>query len=191
MADRAWPHLLILEASGMISCSAMPTPKKENQGMPTPKMYIETTVFNYYFDIEREAHADTVKLFEEIKAGKYDPYTSEYVTNELAKAPIEKQKSMLKLIDEYSVTLIKASSDADRLANVYVQEKIVPMKYITDALHIAAASVRSLDFIVSLNFRHIVKRKTILMTEVVNVREGYKRVGIFSPMEVVEHGEDA
>ena len=65
------------------------------------------------------------------------------------------------------------------------------IKSITDALHIASASIRSLDFIVSLNFRHIVKRKTILMTEVVNVREGYKKVGIFSPMEVVEHEEDA
>jgi len=159
--------------------------------MPTPKMYLETTIFNYYFDKEREAHLDTVKLFEEIKAGKYEPYTSEYVTNELAKAPIEKQKLMLALLDKYNITLIKASADAERLAGIYIQEKIIPIKYTTDALHIAAASVRSLDFIVSLNFRHIVKRKTILMTEVVNVREGYKRIGIFSPMEVVEHEEDA
>ena len=159
--------------------------------MPTPKLYLETTIFNYYFDKEREAHNDTVKLFEEIKAGKYEPYTSEYVTNELAKAQTEKQKSMLRLIEDCNVTLIKASTDAERLANIYIQEKIIPIKFATDALHIAAASVKSLDFIVSLNFRHIVKRKTILMTEVVNVREGYKAIGIFSPMEVVEHEEDA
>ena len=79
--------------------------------MPTPKMYLETTIFNYYFDKEREAHRDTVKLFEEIKAGKYEPYTSEYVVNELAKAPIEKQKLMLALFAEYNVTLIKAGAD--------------------------------------------------------------------------------
>ena len=158
--------------------------------MLTPKMYLETTIFNYYFDKEREAYVDTVKLFKEIKSGKYEAYTSEYVTNELTKAPIEKQKLMLQLIDEYNITLIRASSNAEMLANVYIQEKIIPMKYITDALHIAAASVKGLDFIVNLNFKHIVKRKTILMTEVVNVREGYKKVGIFSPMEVVEHEED-
>ncbi|MDR0466637.1 MAG: hypothetical protein LBH94_04700 [Deltaproteobacteria bacterium] len=159
--------------------------------MSTPKMYIETTVFNYYFDRERDAHPDTVKMFEEIKAGKYEPYTSEYVTNELTKAPIEKQKLMLALIEEYNVVLIKASADAERLASIYIKEKIIPIKYATDALHVAAASVRLLDFIVSLNFRHIVKRKTILMTEIVNVREGYKSIGIFSPMEVVEYDEDA
>ncbi len=43
-----------------------------------------------------------------------------------------------------------------------------------------------LDFIVSLNFKHIVKRKTLNMAESINIREGYKRIGIFSPAEVIE-----
>jgi predicted nucleic acid-binding protein len=158
--------------------------------MITPNIYLETTIFNYYFDKEREAHPYTVKLFEEIKAGKYDPYTSEYVTRELNKALAEKQEKMLKLIEEYGVRLIKASAEAEKLAAVYIKEGIIPAKYATDGLHIAATAVRNLDFIVSLNFRHIVKRKTVLMTEVVNVREGYKKIGIFSPMEVVEHEEN-
>ena len=33
--------------------------------MKVPKIYIETTLFNYYFDDDRDAHADTVTLFEE------------------------------------------------------------------------------------------------------------------------------
>jgi hypothetical protein len=28
--------------------------------MSVPKIYLETTVFNYYFDTERDAHEDTV-----------------------------------------------------------------------------------------------------------------------------------
>ena len=51
--------------------------------MRVPKIYLETTMFNYYFDTERDAHADTVKLFNEIQAGKYDAYTSVYVIDEL------------------------------------------------------------------------------------------------------------
>ena len=38
--------------------------------MRVPKIYLETTMFNYYLDTDRDAHADTVKLFEEIAAGK-------------------------------------------------------------------------------------------------------------------------
>ena len=54
-------------------------------------VYLETTMFNYYFDAERNAHADTVKLFEEIKAGKYKAYTSAYAIDELMDAPEEKR----------------------------------------------------------------------------------------------------
>ncbi len=67
---------------------------------------------------------------------------------------------------------------------------IIPVKYATDALHIAAATVAGLDYIVSLNFRHIVKHKTILETEYINTREGYKRVFIHAPAEVTENDED-
>jgi hypothetical protein len=33
-------------------------------GIPT--IYLETTMFNFYVDKDRDAHADTVKLFKEI-----------------------------------------------------------------------------------------------------------------------------
>jgi len=39
--------------------------------MRMPKVYLETTLFNFYVDEDRDAHADTVKLFKEIAEGKY------------------------------------------------------------------------------------------------------------------------
>jgi len=63
-------------------------------------------------------------------------------------------------------------------------------KYFTDALHIAAVTVAGLDFIVSLNFRHIVKRKTIIETEIINAREGFRRVFIHTPAEVIDYAEN-
>jgi hypothetical protein len=65
------------------------------------------------------------------------------------------------------------------------------IKYATDALHIAAATVTGIDYIVSLNFRHIVKHKTIIETEIINAREGFKRVFIHAPAEVIDHDENA
>jgi predicted nucleic acid-binding protein len=43
-------------------------------------------MFNYYFDTDREGHADTVKLFETIKEGKYEAYTSYLTVLELENA---------------------------------------------------------------------------------------------------------
>lgn len=158
--------------------------------MRVPKIYLETTVFNFYFaDDAPEKKRDTLKLFKEIKEGKYLPYTSDYAVNELNDAPAKKRQKMLRLLEEYGVVLIKASDEADKLAKMYVSEGIIPPKYYADGLHIAIATIMDLDFIVSLNYKHIVKRKTILLTEVVNVREGYKKVGIYSPMEVIEDDE--
>ena len=159
--------------------------------MKTPKIYLETTVFNFLFaDDAPDKKADTVKLFEEIKEGKYLPYTSAYVLQEINAASAPKKTQMLDLIREHNVNLIATSNEATKLASVYVKEGIIPQKYVTDALHIATATIDGLDFVVSYNFKHIVKRKTILMTGVVNLREGYKQVGIFSPTEVIDNDNE-
>ena len=41
-------------------------------GIRKLRLYLETTVFNYYFDVNREGHCDTVKLFEAIGTGLYE-----------------------------------------------------------------------------------------------------------------------
>jgi hypothetical protein len=49
-----------------------------------PTIYLETTIFNFPFaDDAPQYKADTLQLFAEIKAGKFKPFTSEYVTREL------------------------------------------------------------------------------------------------------------
>jgi len=158
-----------------------------------PSIYLETTIFNFPFaDDAPQYKADTLRLFEEIKARKFKPFTSEYVTQELESTKdARKFEQMKALIDEYGITVIPVNDEIGKLADVYVEAGIIPKKFITDALHIAAATIYGLDYIISLNFRHIVKHKTICETEVINAREGYKRVFIHTPAEVVNNEEDS
>lgn len=158
--------------------------------MRQPKVYIETSVFNFVFaDDAPDKRDDTLALFEEIRQGKYAPYTSTYVLQELQRAPEPKRSDMVELLGKHGIVILPAGDEAQILAGKYVAEGIVPQKYLTDALHIAVASVNDLDFIVSYNFKHIVKMKTITMTEAVNLKEGYKRIGIYSPTEVIDYGD--
>ena len=142
--------------------------------MKIPSIYLETTIFNFPFaDDAPQYRADSLRLFAEIKAGKFKPYTSEYVTQELENTrDTEKLKRMKTLIMDYGIMVVPASEEVKRLSDVYVTAGIVPEKYATDALHIAAATIAGLDYIISLNFRHIVKHKTIIETEIINAREG-------------------
>jgi predicted nucleic acid-binding protein len=161
--------------------------------MPIPKIYLETTMFNFPFAADAPQYrADTIKLFEEIKAGKFEPYTSEYVIRELDDTKdVGKREKMKALVADHGVTVLPASDEAKRLADIYVSAGVIPEKYSTDAVHIAAATTVGLDFIVSLNFKHIVKHKTIIETEIINAREGYKRVFIHTPAEVIDHDENS
>jgi len=155
------------------------------------KIYLETTLFNFYFDKDRGfAHADTVKLFKDIAAGKYEAFTSTYVTDELENAPQEKRDKMIGLITEYNIAVLAPNDETMRVANLYTNEGIIPLKYLTDGLHIAIATVNDLDMIISMNFQHIVKRKTKIGTEKINALNGYRAVEIYSPMEVVEDEND-
>jgi hypothetical protein len=143
-------------------------------------------MFNYYFDADRDAHADTVTLFEECAMGKFVPFTSDYVMKELSNAPEEKRDKMFGLIKLYDIQLIYGTEESDALASRYLEEGALPPGSIMDASHIAIASVNSLDMVVSLNFRHIVRMKTIRMTSAINSLSGYSEIKVFSPMEVID-----
>jgi predicted nucleic acid-binding protein len=157
--------------------------------MKVPTIYLETTIFNFPFtDDAPQYRADTLRLFEEIQTEKFKPFTSEYVIRELKDTQdVEKKEKMNVLISNYEVAVIPASDEVKRLANVYVSAGVIPEKYSPDALHIAATMVAGIDYIVSLNSRHIVKHKTIIETEIINAREGYKRVFIHTLAEVIDY----
>jgi predicted nucleic acid-binding protein len=144
-------------------------------------------MFNFYIDEDRDAHADTVKLFSEIAAEKYEAFTSTTVTDELENTIGPKREKMISLISEYKLLVLAPNDEAARLANIYVQEGIIPEKFRTDALHIAITTVNDLDIIISMNFKHIVKRKTKLATASINALNGYHAIEILTPMEVIEN----
>ena len=159
--------------------------------MRVPTIYLETTIFNFPFAADAPQYqADTLQLFAEIKAGKFKPFTSGYVIDELEAAEDSLREQRLQLIKEYGVEVIPTSDEAKNLAKAYIEAGIIPPSFGTDAFHLAATTVAGLDFIISLNFRHIVKRKTIVETEFINLREGYKPIEIYSPMEVIDYAEN-
>ena len=107
--------------------------------------------------------------------------------DELGRAEEVKREKMLNLILEYDIPVLEPNDEAAKLADLYVAEKVIPQKYRTDGLHIAICAVNDLDMIISMNFQHIVKRKTIKMTGHINTMNGYRAIEIYSPMEVIEY----
>ena len=160
--------------------------------MRIPTIYLETTIFSFYYGSEatpeyRQYKADSRAVFDLIKAGEYEPFTSSFATDELTDEPEgEKRVKMLSLIPEHGIKVLFPTEETERLTGLYIQEGAVSPAWETDAAHIAMTTVNGLDFIVSLNFTHIVRPWTVERVRRVNYREGYKPIGIYKPSEVLE-----
>jgi len=164
--------------------------------MSIPKIYLETTMFSFYYEERQQGDypkykAQARRVFDLIEAGEYEPYTSLYTVDEIIKEPdLIKREQMKSLITEYNITVLPASREVLQLATLYIQEGAIAPSYKTDAVHIAITTLNGLDFIVSLNFTHIVRLWTIEIVRRVNVREKYQGIGIYKPAEVLEIYED-
>jgi hypothetical protein len=154
----------------------------------TPKLYLETTIFNFYFyGKAKKRQQETLKLFGYIAEGRYLPYTSTYAVDELVKDSKEKFDKMYALIKKYDIMVLSPSDEITALADIYISRGIIPKEYADDARHLAATAVNRLDFCVSCNMGHITKQKAMIGTGFVNLREGYPHIGITSPQEVLAY----
>ena len=79
---------------------------------------------------------------------------------------------------------IEISEEVERMKSLYIKEGLIPEKFENDALLLALTSVHSIDILISWNFKHLVKRKTRIGVNLINLKEGYKPIEILAPPEV-------
>ncbi|MCL1945704.1 MAG: type II toxin-antitoxin system VapC family toxin [Chitinivibrionia bacterium] len=142
-------------------------------------LYLDTSIFGGFFDdIFKQ---DTRLLFDKIKAGKYIVFISDLVEDELENAP-ENVKNLLKDIKYQSIEVLPEYED---LADEYIRENVVGKTNREDCIHIATATINNIDYLVSWNFKHIVRADRIKGYNIVNLKNNYKRLEIYSPKELV------
>ena len=154
--------------------------------MRKSKLYLETSVWNFIFADDAPEKRDlTLEFFSVVKKGVYDIYASEIVINEIQRADLEKRQKLMKEIDNYQPTQLETNDEMRRLAQAYMEAKIVPPKKVEDALHVAIATVSGLDAVISWNFDHLANLRKADLFNGVNLLHGYsKRIEIITPMEV-------
>ncbi len=150
------------------------------------KLYIETSVINFVFATDDIVRANLTKDFFESATLNHELIISELVLEEIEKAKSPKKEKMTDFIFKHKFRILKQTEAVEKLASKYVEEKIIPEKYLNDALHIALAVINNLDVIVSWNLEHIVKLKTITCVNKINKGEGLPSIYINTPEEVLE-----
>jgi len=97
--------------------------------MKALKLYHETTIFNWYFEPDREYYPATRQLFQEISEGKFEAYASDYVIEELARAEETKRQMMVDLLGKSRIGVLKKSEEADKLAEQYAMNDMISEKH--------------------------------------------------------------
>ncbi len=147
------------------------------------RIYADTSIFGGVFDIEFSVASS--KFFKEVDNGEFELVTSAVVEAEIEPAPKEVKLLFAKYAKCAEVSEVnKYILD---LRSQYIAAGIVTAKSLDDALHVAIATVSECDLIVSWNFKHIVHYDKIPKYNAVNVLNGHKKIGIYSPLEIISY----
>ena len=154
--------------------------------MKRPQLYIETSVWNFYFaDDAPEKKEITLTFFEKIRQGEYEIYISDAVIEEIGRADEDKKQLLLGIISDFSPLRLIVTEEVVELARKYSLEGVFPTNKIEDATHAAVATIFEMDALISWNLKHLSNFKKMEMINGINMKEGYsKRLELITPMEV-------
>ncbi len=150
------------------------------------KLYLETSVWNFYFADDAPEKKDvTRQFFKQVQQGQYDIFISGIVFRKMAKASQEKQAMLVELITNSHPQELEITEEALELAHRYLQEVALPERAIEDSRHVALATVYEMDALISWNLKHLANLRRMEKINGVNFKEGYaKRLELITPMEV-------
>ncbi len=123
-----------------------------------PTLYIETSVISHASaressdPIVRAMQLQARQWWDEQRLS-FDLYTSQIVLDEAALGDPSAAVARLAMLD--GIALIDVSDDVLHIASELMKRSLMPPKAAADALHVAAAAVAAVDYLLTQNCRHI------------------------------------
>ena len=151
------------------------------------RFYFDTSVFGGLFDVEFEE--ETALLFEKVTLGQIKCVYSNLTESELTNAP-ERVRNYFETIKDEFKEKVFVTLEGLKLAQTYVDEKVVGETSLDDCIHIATATLSKVNMLISWNFKHIVNIYRIRGYNSINLRLGYPTLEIHSPKEIVNYGNE-
>ena len=155
--------------------------------MKKQKIYLDTSVISHLDQRDAlDKMDDTLLLWEEIKSGLYDVYISQVTIDEVDANKESKRATLLGYLAEIEYTFVEINSEVRAYAAKLISEGILTEKSHDDCLHIASAVVSECHMLLSWNFKHILRVKTVNGVRSISARLGYKGIDIIPPSMIVE-----
>jgi predicted nucleic acid-binding protein len=152
-------------------------------------IYLETTIISYYTsrpsnDIIVLAKQRITDLWWNNNLPKFEAYISETVIEEISEGDADAATKRLSLASD--IPLLEITDDVHKVYKIYMQRLQIPEKALRDAIHIAIASVHSVDYLVTWNCKHIANGEIIKKLMGINIELGLSIPVIVTPEELME-----
>ncbi len=152
------------------------------------RIYLDTSIINFLFADDAPEYKKITREFFNNYLNEYDIYISELVYAEINRTKnTDKKKQLLKAIERYNLEVFDLlNNKIENLAKKYIKQKVVPVKKLDDALHIAFATYYEFDILLSWNFKHIANIKKQIAINLINEKQGFiKNLNLLNPLEVL------
>jgi hypothetical protein len=83
-----------------------------------------------------------------------------------------------------SFAVLPVTSEAEDLADAYVDRGAIRAKFRADALHVALAVTEQIPLLASWNFKHLVRLQVRRQINLINAILGFGQIDIVSPAEL-------
>jgi predicted nucleic acid-binding protein len=154
------------------------------------KVYLDTSVISYLQQEDTpERMKDTLVLWKQFEAGKYEIYLSQLTLDEVGMCREPKRTMLLEYLSRICYEKLEITDEVLKVANQIIDMGILTPKSMDDCQHIATAVVHGCDCILSWNFKHIVNIKTIKGVRAITHPESYKDIDIMNPSVLLGGGE--
>ncbi len=156
-------------------------------------VYIETSIVSYATawpsrDIETAARQQQARDWWDSERSKFDLVTSQLTLDEASAGDPTAAANRLKLLD--GLPLVDISADTEALAARLLAAHTMPQKAAADALHIAAAALGDVKYLLTLNCKHIANAHELPRIYELLDREGLGQMLICTPAEFLGGDSD-
>lgn len=153
-----------------------------------PKLYIENSIISYLTartsrDLVTAARQALTQEWWDTQRSRYELYISEFVVSEASAGDPIAAARRLDAIEE--IPEIALTDAALSFGESLVQDGPLPKKAALDALHIAAAVVGGIEYLLTWNFKHLANATIRRQIEKKCRSSGYEPPAICTPEELM------
>lgn len=156
-------------------------------------VYVETSIVSHASsrpssNIQIAALQHQAREWWAVERPKFNLVTSQLTIAEASDGDASAAADRLKMLD--GLPLVPLGRDVDALANLILSKRMMPQKASADAVHVAAAAIAGVNYLLTQNCKHIANAHELPRVYRLLEEQGYDQLLICTPTEFLGGDDD-